>query len=317
MTKQQFGNKGLVSKAEDTSDTSIGNSYDLTTDNVKYLEGKVKHGSGNTLDSEKSRKSVRFRDGRKGDDEEVNIDSNGDLGKGLVDVAYFATLMNKQEPWVDRNFLAGFRDIFSYFSCFRNGFKVKIFNLTGTQLVTFVRKTHICASQLDIVETYYGKEEMYVGRVERSAHGYVLKDKFQDDVYRVMRIPKNRNSLKKMSRMSLELSKGLVPTENPKEMKIFRTDTKEIIGRIEYMKRGRGLRFLSGCIAQSKIGFVVNPDVGTNAKVLLMGVLFLLMHSGQEKYVPLPLGSDAVGYGTSPPSSAYSSETSLDRLMKR
>lgn len=25
-------------------------------------------------------------DGRKGDDEEVNIDSNGDLGKGLVDV---------------------------------------------------------------------------------------------------------------------------------------------------------------------------------------------------------------------------------------
>ncbi|XP_035707162.1 uncharacterized protein LOC118435330 isoform X2 [Folsomia candida] len=272
MTKQQFGNKGLVSKAEDTSDTSIGNSYDLTTDNVKYLEGKVKHGSGNTLDSEKSRKSVRFRDGRKGDDEEVNIDSNGDLGKGLVDVAYFATLMNKQEPWVDRNFLAGFRDIFSagevwvqevqcipcgldtsfkistrddktplfyarksqrafptwfkslfcsYFSCFRNGFKVKIFNLTGTQLVTFVRKTHICASQLDIVETYYGKEEMYVGRVERSAHGYVLKDKFQDDVYRVMRIPKNRNSLKKMSRMSLELSKGLVPTENPKEGWMF------------------------------------------------------------------------------------------------
>lgn len=61
------------------------------------------------------------------------------------------------------------------------------------------------------------------------------------------------------------------------EMKIFRTDTKEIIGRIEYMKRGRGLRFLSGCIAQSKIGFVVNPDVGTNAKVLLMGVLFLLV----------------------------------------
>lgn len=55
-----------------------------------------------------------------------------------------------------------------------------------------------------------------MGRVERSAHGYVLKDKFQDDVYRVMRIPKNRNSLKKMSRMSLELSKGLVPTENPK-----------------------------------------------------------------------------------------------------
>lgn len=60
-------------------------------------------------------------------------------------------------------------------------------------------------------------------------------------------------------------------------MKIFRTDTKEVVGRVIYLNRGAGIRLFSGCLYQPYAAFKCTPDMGTNAKVLLIGTLFFLV----------------------------------------
>jgi hypothetical protein len=54
---------------------------------------------------------------------------------------------------------------------------------------------------------------MYVGRIERSSYGYILKDKFLDDIYRVIKVPRNKGSLLRMSRISHELTNLNIPLD--------------------------------------------------------------------------------------------------------
>lgn len=61
------------------------------------------------------------------------------------------------------------------------------------------------------------------------------------------------------------------------QLEIFRTDPMEGVGSMFYAKYGSGRQLVSGCMKQGPVGFMCHPDVGTNAKLLLIGTLFFLV----------------------------------------
>jgi hypothetical protein len=113
----------------------------------------------------------------------------------------------------------------------------------------------------------YLRDESYVGRIERTEHGYLIRDKDHRDIYRIIQSsPKDLVNTESCRRTWFKWMK--------KELRLFRTDTKEVVGRIILFKRSYFLRMLSRCIRQPTFGVIFNPDVGTNAKILILGALF-------------------------------------------
>jgi len=119
---------------------------------------------------------------------------------------------------------------------------------------------------VQIVETIYVQDRSYVGRIERTAHGYLIRDKDNEDIYRVLQ-PRPKDLLNKKTPTSWKKTKR-------KQLKMYRTDTKEVVGRIVYQERGVLLRPFTPCLRTPDCGLICNPDLGTNAKLLMLGTLF-------------------------------------------
>ncbi|CAL8099076.1 unnamed protein product [Orchesella dallaii] len=167
---------------------------------------------------------------------------------------------------------------FKHIDVMRVGFTICIFNTTvNAKLLTFSRRSHWFAEQLDIVETFYSIEDAHVGRIEKTKDGFRLMDTKGTELFRVLRDKKKEENLGGTSSTLL----------------VINCNTRQLAAKISYTKRSLVSKIFSMFIRPYKHVIRWSQELEVTVKAMLIGVLFLELHS-DETFLDLPLGRDAV-----------------------